>query len=251
MLIGLGTVTNVVTVLLGTALGVGLGHRLSERTRATVTDVLGLITVVIGGLTVIDVTSAELADAVGGSAGLLVVLFSLLFGGLLGSWLRIEERVDIFAGWLTDRIAHRGGGLDDAGKHRFATGFVTATLVYCVGPLAILGSLSDGLGRGPQQLVVKALLDGFASVAFAASFGWGVAASILPLALYQGTLTLLGWLLGDFLPKAHIDALSATGGIILLGLGLRLLDVKAVRVADLLPALVVAPLLVQALVLLR
>ena len=113
-----------------------------------------------------------------------------------------------------------------------------------MGPLTILGSLSDGLGRGADQLLVKAVLDGFAAVAFAASLGAGVVLSAVAVGVLQGLLTLLGYLVGDFLPLAHIDALTATGGVILMALSLRLLNVKQIPVGDMLPALLIAPVLV-------
>jgi uncharacterized membrane protein YqgA involved in biofilm formation len=168
----------------------------------------------------------------------LIVLGALLLGGISGSLIRLEDRLDQGAEWLRRKVA-RG-----AEPGRFSTGLVTATLVFCVGPLSILGSLSDGLGRGAEQLLVKSVLDGFASIAFASAFGIGVAFSIIPLAIYQGLLTLLGAGLGEFLTLGQIDALGATGGIILIGLGIRLADIKKIAVADLLPALVFAPLLV-------
>jgi uncharacterized membrane protein YqgA involved in biofilm formation len=128
---------------------------------------------------------------------------------------------------------------------------VTASLVFCVGPLTILGSLSDGLGLGADQLVLKAVLDGFASIAFAASLGVGVMASAVTVAVVQGLLTLVGYLVGDFLPAAHLAAITATGGLLLLGVGLRLLRIRQVPVGNLLPALVVAPLLVALVAALR
>jgi uncharacterized protein len=120
---------------------------------------------------------------------------------------------------------------------------VSSSLVFCVGPLTVLGSISDGIGNGADQLFLKAALDGFASIAFAASLGWGVAASALAILVVQGSLTLLGAVLGDVLPAAHVAALTATGGLMLVGVALRLLRIKAVPVGDLLPGLVVAPLL--------
>jgi uncharacterized membrane protein YqgA involved in biofilm formation len=120
---------------------------------------------------------------------------------------------------------------------------VTSSLVFCVGPLTVLGSLSDGLGRGADQLFLKSALDGFASIAFAASLGWGVAASALTLLVVQGSLTALGAVLGSVLSTAEIAALTATGGLVLVGVGLRLLRLRQVPVGDLLPALVIAPLL--------
>ncbi|HPZ50393.1 MAG TPA: DUF554 family protein, partial [Propionibacteriaceae bacterium] len=130
-------------------------------------------------------------------------------------------------------------------RQRFVNGFVTATLVFCIGPLTILGSLQDGLGKGADQLIVKAILDGFASVAFASSLGIGVMASAIAVAVVQGSLTVLGFAAGDVLPALHIDVLTVTGGIILMGLSLRLLNLKQVRVADMLPALLIAPLVTQ------
>ena len=121
---------------------------------------------------------------------------------------------------------------------------MTASLVFCIGPLAILGSLNDGLGRGAEQLYLTSGLDFFAAMAFAASLGVGVAASAITVALLQGLLTVIGWLLGDVLPMAQIDALTVAGGVILGGLGLRLLSIKEIRVADMLPGLLVAPIAV-------
>jgi uncharacterized membrane protein YqgA involved in biofilm formation len=118
-------------------------------------------------------------------------------------------------------------------------------LVFCVGPLTILGSLSDGLGLGAQQLILKSVLDGFAAIAFAASLGPGVMASVVAVAVIQGSLTGVGFMAGDLLPAAHLAAITATGGLLLAGVGFRLLQLKLMPVGNLLPALVVAPLLVQ------
>jgi uncharacterized membrane protein YqgA involved in biofilm formation len=195
------------------------------------------------------VTSDSLEAAVGSSAPVLIVLGALLLGGIAGSLLDLEVRLEGFGDWLRTRLSRRSPEGRD--RTRFIEGFVTATLVFCVGPLTILGSLADGLGLGPDQLLLKAALDGFASIAFAASFGVGVMVSVLGLAVIQGALTLAGILIGDFLPAAHLAAITACGGLLLLGVGLRLLNLKRVPVADLLPALVVAPLLVQVVALLR
>jgi uncharacterized membrane protein YqgA involved in biofilm formation len=181
---------------------------------------------------------------------MLIVLGSLLVGGITGSVLRLEDRLEGVGGHLQRLAARRTKG-DGAGRERFIQGFVTASLVFCVGPLTVLGSLSEGLGDGPEQLFLKAALDGFASIAFAASFGWGVAAAAVVVVVVQGSLTVVGALLGNFLPDAHLAALTATGGLLLVGVGLRLLDLKQIRVADLLPALVVAPVLTQIVTLFR
>ncbi|CAL8967547.1 hypothetical protein TESS_TESS_00175 [Tessaracoccus sp. O5.2] len=235
--IGAGTVVNVITVVVGSLIGIALGNRIPETTKSTVTAVLGLVTLVLGGMSVVAMNSEALREAVDGAA-MLVVLAALLVGALLGSWLRVEDRLEQGAGWVRARFTASG----DAA--RFVDGMVTATLLFCVGPLAILGSLSDGLGRGADQLLVKSVLDGFAAMAFASTLGWGVLASAGAVALIQGSLTAVGYFVGDVLTTAQVDALTATGGVVLLALGLRLLDLKQIPVGDLLPALLLAPPLV-------
>jgi uncharacterized membrane protein YqgA involved in biofilm formation len=239
---GVGTLVNVVTVLLGAGLGVLLGHRIPDRVRDLVMDALGLVTLLIGGLSAWAVTDAALASYVGNGAPMLIVLASLVLGGILGAALRLQERVETLGGALQRRLT-RGAG--SAERHRFVEGFVTSSLVFCTGPLTVLGSLNDGLGNGADQLYLKATLDGFAAIAFAATFGWGVAASALTILVVQGSLTVVGVLLGDVLPDAHLAAVTAVGGLMLVGVSLRLLRVREIAVADLLPGLLVAPVLVQ------
>lgn len=243
MLRGTGTALNIATVLVGSGIGVAVRGRLPERTRHTVTDALGLVTLVVGALNVTALHDAAYRRAVSPSGTLLVVLGALLIGGISGSLLRLEDRLESFGGWLQRRLSREGSG---PARARFIEGFVAASLLFVVGPLTILGSLSDGLGRGIDQLALKSTLDGFASVAFASSFGWGVAASAVSVGVVQGSLTLLGALLGGLLPASAVSAVTATGGVLLLGVGFRLLQVRAVAVGDLLPALVVAPLLTAA-----
>ena len=241
---GIGTVVNVGAVLIGSSLGVMVGHRLSLRTRDLVTDALGLVTLLIAASAAAQVGDPVWSGAVGPNAPMLIVLASLVLGGIVGSLVGIEQGLETFGGWLQGRLAPRPGPSDDprtTERQRFVEGFVSSSLVFCVGPLTILGSLADGLGRGADQLFLKAELDGFASIAFAASFGWGVAASVVALVAVQGTLTVVGAILGDILPSAEVVALTATGGLMLVGVALRLLRLKQVPVADLLPGLVVAP----------
>ena len=301
-MIGLGTIVNVIAILIGSAIGVALGHRLPQRTRDVVTDGVGLAVLLVAALSAAAVLSPAVSEAVGAS-GVLIVLGSLLIGGILGSLWRIEARLEGLGESIRLRLSRRSsaggvasaadgqpadapvdpdptgraaaaanvtttsgaddtpapgdpvdievdGALADAdgdGRHgqpnTFVEGFVTASLVFCVGPLAILGSLSDGLGLGINQLALKSVMDGFTSIAFAASLGWGVAASALVVGVYQGTLTLLGWGLGSVLTAAQIALLTATGGLLLVGIALRLLRIRQVPVGDLLPALLVAPIL--------
>ncbi len=245
---GIGTLVNVVTVLAGSSIGVLLGHRLPHRTRDLVTDALGLVTLMIAALSAAAVVDPRLQGAVGSSAPVLIVLGSLLVGGITGSLLRIEARLEDFGGWLQRRLSR---GADSQQRRRFVEGFVTASLVFCVGPLTVIGSLNDGLGNGADELFLKAALDGFASIAFAASLGWGVAASALAVLAVQGSLTAVGAAVGTFLPEAHLAALTAAGGLLLVGVAVRLLRIRAIPVGDLLPALLVAPLLTQLVVAVR
>ncbi len=248
MVRGAGTVLNVAAILIGSGAGVLIGHRFPERTRHTVTDALGLVVLVIGGLNLAALHDAAFIRAVGASGTLLVVLGGLVVGGIVGSLLRLEHRLEQVGGALQRRLAGSGSG---EARARFVEGYVSASLVFVIGPLAVLGSLSDGLGRGIDQLALKATLDGFASLAFAASLGWGVAASALSVAVFQGALTLLGFLLGGLLAPSLVAAVTATGGVLLLGVGLRLLQIRPVPVGDMLPALIAAPALTALVDLLR
>ncbi len=256
---GVGTVINAVAVVGGACLGMLIGHRLPHRTRDVVTDCLGLVTLLMAALSAMAVTDAEFSAAVGSSAPVLIVLGSLLIGGIVGSMLRIEERLESLAGDLQAWLARRLGSAADpvaerpesptdgppqiSARERFIEGWLTATLLFCVGPLTILGSLNDGLGRGIDQLAVKSALDFFAAIAFASTFGVGVLFSAVSVLVIQGGLTLTGFFLGAVMPAAQISALTATGGLLLVGIALRLLRIRDVPVGDLLPALVVAPLL--------
>lgn len=259
-MIGLGTLLNLAAILIGSAIGVLIGHRLPERTNRVVTDALGLAVLVLGGLNLASLADAAFVDAVGAAGTFLVVIGALLIGSIVGSIAGIEHRLERFGGWLQSRFTRRSvaqaGAADEAAgtgtvdaplalsaRDRFINGFVDASLVFAIGPLAILGAFQDGTGQGIDQLALKATLDGFASIAFAASLGWGVAASAIPVGIWQGLLTVLAFFLGSVMSGAAIAALTATGGVLLLGVGLRLLNIRQVAVGDMLPALVVAPLL--------
>ncbi len=241
MIIGLGTILNVFTILAGTAAGILIGNRLSEKTARVVTDGLGLVVLVLGGLNVMSLLDTELTSSVGPGIPLLIVIGAILIGGIVGSALQIEARLEKFGTFLQKRFAGKGSKGD---KEKFITGFVNASLVFTIGPLAILGALSDGLGKGIEQLATKSILDGFASLAFAASLGWGVALSAIPVGLWQGLLTFIAFTVGSVMSAAVISALTATGGVLLLGVGLRLLQIRQVAVGNMLPALIVAPIIV-------
>ncbi|MGH9247778.1 MAG: DUF554 domain-containing protein [Acidimicrobiales bacterium] len=223
---GIGTVVNVITVVAGTVAGVLLGSRLPERLRVAVLQAVGLVTLVIG-------TDEALA-----TRNVVFPLVSLILGAAIGEALRIEDRLE----GLGQRIRRRfERGPDE--DSRFVEGFVAASLLFCVGPLTILGSIRDGLGGADhaQLLLVKPALDGIVSVAFASVLGWGVGFSALTIVAVQGTLTLAAGVADHLLSDRMVIEMSATGGIMVIGIGLRLLEIRKVPVASFLPALVIAP----------
>ena len=233
----MGTLINVLAIVIGSAIGVLLGNRLPEKMSRTLTDAMGLIVLVIGALNLADLGDEAFAKATGVFPTILVVLAALLLGGVTGSLLKIEERLEQFGVWLQAKTKGKGD------KDQFIQGFVNAALLFTIGPMAILGALQDGLGQGFDILALKSTLDGFTSVAFSATMGWGVAFSAIPVGLWQGLLTILSASVGEVLSQAAVASITATGGILLLGTGLRVLKIRMVSVADLLPALIFAPLI--------
>lgn len=226
-----GTIINVITVLIGGTLGTFLGARLPEKMRETVMHGLGLLTFVIG---------LQMALT---TRNVLIVMASILFGAVIGELLGIQNGLDALGRNLEARFA-RGG---EAGK--FTRGFVTASLVFCVGPLAILGSIQDGLLGDYNLLAIKSTLDAFAGLAFASTLGIGVAFAALTVFVYQGGISVASMLLGSALGSVARDTpwvieMSATGGVLIMGIALLLLDLKQVRIANLLPAVLIAPLMV-------
>jgi uncharacterized membrane protein YqgA involved in biofilm formation len=221
---GIGTVVNVGTVLAGTAGGMLVGARLPERIRTTVLQAVGLVVVVIG------IDNAQV------SRNIVFPLAALVIGGAVGEALSLEEALERFGEWVRRRVRTESS--------RFVEGFVTASLIFCVGPLTILGSLQDGLGRGADAIFVKAALDGTVAVVLASTLGIGVGLSALTVLVVQGGITLGAGALDNVLTRRMVDELTATGGVMIIGLGIRLLDLRRIRVASLLPALLVAPVLV-------
>jgi uncharacterized membrane protein YqgA involved in biofilm formation len=225
---GLGTLVNVAAVIGGTGVGLLVGGRLPERVREAVLSGIGLLTLGVGVASFLETRNAVFP------------VVALVIGALIGEGLRLEERLEGVGETLRRRF-ERGG----PGSSTFVEGFVTASLTFCIGALTVLGSLRDGIAGDTQLLVVKASLDGVISVVYAAAFGWGVAFSALTILVVQGLITAAGWALGEgLLTERMIAELSATGGVMILGIGVRLLDLKKVPVASYLPGLVVAPVLV-------
>jgi uncharacterized membrane protein YqgA involved in biofilm formation len=237
-MVATGTIINVVTVLLGGTLGTLLGARLPERMRETIMHALGLLTTVIG------VQLSLETDNV------LIVLGSLLLGGLVGESLRIERGIDQIGQWLQQRTggasesSAENRSANSGGATRFSHGFLTASLVFCIGPMTILGSIQDGLSGDYTLLAIKSTMDGFGALAFASTLGPGVIFSALTVLVYQGALTLgAGWA-DAVLTDPMVAEMTATGGVLMLALGLGLLQIKKIRAGNLLPALVVAPVIV-------
>jgi uncharacterized protein len=220
----LGTTVNAAAILLGGSLGLKAGHLLSERVRGTIMAGLGLAVLLIG---------VQLALK---SREPMIVIGSLIGGGLIGELLRIEERLDAFGAYLEHRF--KGSG-------RMAEGFVTASLLYCVGAMAIMGALQDGLGHRPDILYAKSALDGVASVALASTLGIGVLFSALPLLLYQGFITLGAGLAQQLLTQPVVQEMNAVGGLLIVAIALDLLGLKRLPVGNLLPAVFLAVPLVQ------
>lgn len=230
---GVGTALNISTILIGSLIGIFVGEKLREKTRGLITDVLGMVTILGAASAIIPLFTARYTESMPKGWSTMPILMSLLLGGIIGSALNLEVRVEHLGDYLRRKFK--------SNESTFVEGFLDASLLFAIGPLAILGSISDGMGNGIDQLVLKSVLDGFASMAFASSLGWGVAASALPVGLYQGAWTLIGFFLGNILNLYQVDAMTITGGVLLLAIGFRLLKIKNLPVGNLLPALFLAP----------
>ncbi|HZD11120.1 MAG TPA: DUF554 domain-containing protein [Candidatus Binatia bacterium] len=236
----IGTLINAFTVFVGGTLGTFLGHHFPQRVHETIFATLGLFTLFIG------------MDSALATGNPLIVLGSLLLGALVGEALDLDVRLQRFGGWLQRRLANPGEsdteedipGETGGTNHRFVQGFVTASIVFCVGPLTIQGAIEDGLMGDFTKLAIKSMLDGFAALAFAATLGPGVLASIIVILGFQGGLALLAHFSAAFFTPPMIAEMTSTGGVVLLSISFRLLDIKEIRSANLLPALFIAPLAV-------
>ena len=235
-----GTLINIVAVIIGGSAGGLLGDRMPTRTRETVMHGLGLVTLLVG---------MQMALKTG---NVLIVMGSVLAGGVLGEAWRIEQGLERMGHWLEARLSRPGNSSAQdssvAAEGSISRAFVTASLVFCVGPLTVLGSIQDGLTGDYRLLAIKSILDGFAGMAFAAAMGPGVLLSILTILVYQGGLGLAARLLGVGLighavaESVPVQEMTATGGVLIMGIGLVLLELKRVRVANFLPAIGIASL---------
>jgi uncharacterized membrane protein YqgA involved in biofilm formation len=224
-----GTFIDVAAIIVGGMLGIFLGKRLSDNLKRTLIAGMGLFTTAIG-LQMFFKTENPL-----------IVLGAIILGALLGEWWRIEERTQSLGMWLEKRVKGSSEGVTSY----FVRGFLSASILFCTGPMAVLGSISDGLRGDYLTLSIKSVLDGFISIAFASTMGMGVAFSALPVLAYQGGISLVAAQLNAIVTNAMMNELTATGGVILMGVGISsILEIKKIRVGNFLPALVVAPVLV-------
>ena len=226
-MVGLGTLINTATVLIGGTVGIAMGDRIPDRVRLIVVQVIGMVTI---GLGLSDLLKTH---------NMVFPLLGMVFGAVIGEVLRIEDRLEGIGEVIRKRFAKR----QDPGP--FISGFVTATLLFCIGPLTILGAIQDASGETPQLYIIKGTLDGFMSVIFGAIHGVGVLFSAVSVFLVQGTLTLFGTQLDSLLNDRMRIELFATGGLAVMAIGLNLLDIKKIRLGSLLPGLIVTPVLVQ------
>lgn len=230
---GLGTVINTVLVLAGSGVGYFIGHRINDNVRVTVVQTIGLVTIALG-----------VSDAIG-THNMVFPLVGMVVGAVIGELLCIEDRLEALGRILQRRFAKSTDDSVDAKSDKsFVTGFVTATLLFCVGPLTILGAIQDATGETPQLYIIKGSLDGFVAIIFTATYGLGVAFSALSVFVVQGTLTLLGSFLDSALDERMRTELFAAGGLAVVAIGINLLEIKRIRLGSLLPGLLVTPVLV-------
>lgn len=226
-----GTIINFAAIFLGGGMGLILGNRLSERVRSSLMNGLGLFTFLYGVRLFFDTKNA------------MAVLISLVIGILLGEWWRLEEGLNNIGIWLEKKFNNRN--LTDSS--RFIKGFLTTSLLFSIGPMAILGSLQDGLTGDFNVLAIKAIIDGISSIAFASSLGFGVLFSSVIVFIYQGAITLLAGSLQNILTGDILIEVNAIGGVMLAGLAISsLLEIRKIRVANFLPGFLVVPLVVLA-----
>ncbi|MDR3366425.1 MAG: DUF554 domain-containing protein [Prevotellaceae bacterium] len=220
-MLGTGTIVNAAAIVAGSLIGIFIKSRLNRRYVTIFFQAAGLFTIFIGISMAIE------------AKHIMVVGVSLVSGALLGEWLRLDERLQRLGNRLKAKLKMR--------DERFTEGLLTAFMLYCVGAMAVIGPIEEGLtGKTSDLLLAKAMMDGFSSIMFASVFGWGILFSALPLLAFQGSLTLLAVGFGSFLPQEYVAEVSAVGGVMLVGLGLQIMEVKTVKVANMLPALVIA-----------
>ena len=214
-----GTLLNASTVIIGSIIGLIVRSRLPKRITDTAFQGVGLFTIILGIMMAIKTNN------------LLIMIFSVVLGSIIGELIDIDKWINIFGEWLKNKFKSK--------NQRFSEGLITAFLLYCMGSMTILGAIEEGLGGLPNLLVAKSILDGFSSIVLAATLGIGVLFSFIPLLIYQGGLTLLASNVQNFLTEIIINEITAVGGILLLGLGITLLNIKKIKVINMMPSMVI------------
>ncbi len=240
-----GTIVNALTVVVGGLLGVTVGPALPDRYRVIVLQCLGLVTITLG----IDSAVLGFANTVTkfapqvqsgqtyGARVAMVMIGCLLVGAVIGTWLRLQERIEASGAWIHRRFSNQDGS-------RFAEGFLTASVIFCVGPLTLLGCLQNGAHANPSFLYIKSTLDGFCAMALASTLGWGVLASVLIVLGFQGGLSILAYFVAEPLHEVSLSLMTIVGGVVLLATAMMILELKKIRVADMLPGIFLPPLAV-------
>ena len=243
-----GTAVNAATVIAGTSAGLCLAGRWPDRYQKIVLTSLGLITIALG----IDAAVLQFADTAAqfkaavmepetfGARLAMVMIASLVIGSVVGTALKLHQRIEAFG----VSVHRRFGGGDESDGRRFAEGYLTASVIFCVGPLTLLGCLRNGAMGDPSYLYVKAVLDGFCSVALAAAMGWGVMLSVVTIVVFQGGMSLLAYFVADPLPEVSRNMMGCVGGVVMLANALMILDLKKIPVADMLPGIFLPPLVI-------
>lgn len=230
-MIGLGTLVNAAVIIAGGVVGTFIKSGLPERFKKIVMQAIGLSVLMIG----VSGTLQGMYKVIDGGKldrqFVMLMIFSLVIGAVVGEWLDIEDKLEKLGQWFQARFAKGGGN--------FAEGFVTASLIYCVGAMAIVGALEDGLTGNTATLFAKSILDGISSVVFAATMGIGVAFSAIPVLIYQGAITLLANFIEPLLAPEVISQLSLVGSVLIAGIGLTMLEIKKIKVGNMLPAILV------------
>jgi len=219
----LGTIVNVIAIIFGSIVGLLIKSRIPERVNIIIFQVIGLFVITLGITMAIKTTNY------------LILVFSLLIGSVLGELLDLEKYLEKLSLNLKNKLK--------SSNDKFSEGFITATLIFCIGPMAILGSIEEGIGNYPSLLFAKSILDGVASIALSSALGIGVIFSSIPLLLYQGGITIFASYVSKYLSDALIIELTAVGGVLLLGLGMNLAEIKKIRVASMLPSLIIVVIL--------
>ncbi len=218
-----GTIVNTLAVVAGGTIGLLLNKSLHPRFKQIYFQATGLFTIAIGILMMKDMQNV------------LIVVASVAVGALLGEWMRLEDKIEALSEMLKKRMK--------IGNERFTEGLVTAFMLFCVGAMTIVGAVDEGIGRSSEVLLTKSLMDGFSSILLASAFGVGVVFAAIPLFLFQGSITIFAMYASTFFSAEIIQGLSSVGGILLIGLGINILEIKKNRIVNMLPALILVVLL--------